>query len=162
MRMFISMFAHIHSHEYVPIPKIELSKQIFDHISSFYHPLLNQIDPYKLGEKKRKLDIGEEYAHRILTLYNSTISQEEKKSLIEYLVNGFPDHGFVIDYKMIAKFLPNVKKYCTFEDRYAGHLASLSSFFLSTQTWDPAIIGFSELREGEMNHLITQKNYYHD
>ena len=64
--MYESIYIRIYEHKKINIPKVELSKQLFENLSKFYDPLLKQIDPYKLGEKRRKLDIGAQYAKRIL------------------------------------------------------------------------------------------------
>jgi hypothetical protein len=106
--VFYQMFTHLHSSDDVKINKNELSKQLFEYQARFYEPLLKQINPYNLGRKKRMLDIGEQYAKRILNIYNEEIDENRSNFLIDYLVNKCPDHGFVIDYNIIARILNNV------------------------------------------------------
>ena len=129
-KMYQEMFTNLYEDEYIRIHKNELSKQIFDYIAKFYEPLLKQINPYKLGEKKRKLDIGEQYAYRILTLYNSKLSREKRIMFVDYLINGCPDHGYIIDYDLIVRFLPNVKKSSEISAEFEKEIKELSSCFM--------------------------------
>lgn len=129
-KMYQEMFTNLYEDEYIRIHKNELSKQIFDYIAKFYEPLLKQINPYKLGEKKRKLDIGEQYASRILSLYNPELSREKRIMFVDYLINGCPDHGYIIDYDLIARFLPNVKKSSEISTEFEKEIKELSSCFM--------------------------------
>lgn len=124
--LFYQMFVNLYSSKDVKINKNELSNQILEYLASFYEPLLSQINPYHLGRKKRLLDIGEEYAKRILLAYTS-ISQEKMNYLIDYLVNRCPDHGYVIDYNILAGFLDNVVLSKTLGAKYAETLTDLAT-----------------------------------
>ncbi len=141
LELFQTIFTNIYASKNIPINKNELSKQILEYLSKFYEPLLSQINPYKLGEKKRKLDIGEHYANRILTLYNPDLSDQKKNFLIDYLVNGCPDHGYIIDYDLISIFLPNVEKSHTFGEEYALCLTELSNHMIKDD-YQNEVIGF--------------------
>jgi hypothetical protein len=103
--MFETIFIRIYEHKKINIPKSELSKQLFENLSKFYEPLLKQIDPYKLGEKRRKLDIGSQYAFRILARYSEINDAQKIREFVDFLVDGCPDHGYVIDYDLMSKFL---------------------------------------------------------
>ena len=138
---FLSMFLDLHANENFPIPKTELSQQLFGFIGRFYEPLLTQINPYKLGQKKRKLDIGEQYAQRVVARYHQDIPLSSRNLLIDYLVNGCPDHGYVIDYEFICDFLPYVKKSNIFGKKYARLLGDLSLLFM-IESGEKALIGF--------------------
>jgi hypothetical protein len=137
---FMDIFVNLHSSKYVPINKNELSRQIFEYLANFYEPVLSQINPYKLGDKKRKLKIGEDYATRILLLYNS-ISENKRRRLVDYLVNDCPEHGFIIDYELISKYLDNVHKSSNFGKDYEIILREIASFFIE-ETEPNEYIGF--------------------
>ena len=57
-------------------------------------PIFAQIDPLKLGENARALDIASEYADRL-----DEHSNNLKSGSRDALVSGYPGHGFVIDRK---------------------------------------------------------------
>lgn len=132
--MFNNIFLNLYQASYIPINKNELSKQIFEYLAKFYEPLLKQLNPYKLGEKKRKLEIGEKYAERILALYNTNMTEVNKRQLVDYLINGCPDHGYIIDYSLISKFLPNVMKSTEISKDYAKLLSNLSNLLIINDT----------------------------
>lgn len=128
--MYESMYIRIYEHSDINIPKSEVSRQLLEQLSKFYEPLLKQINPYKLGEKRRVLDIGSQYAEKILILFGPEITDENKSKLVDYLVNGCPDHGFVIDYDVMSQFLSNVKTSQEFGgDEYKILLQELSLLF---------------------------------
>ena len=52
-------------------------------------PISGSIDPLKLGEMRRALDIATEYGQRL----------GQPKETVRRLVHGYPSHGFVIDFK---------------------------------------------------------------
>jgi hypothetical protein len=125
--MFETIFIRIYEHKKINIPKAELSNQLFENLSKFYEPLLKQIDPYKLGEKRRKLDIGGQYAKRILAQFSSLKDQMKIREFVDFLVDGCPDHGYVIDYDLITLFLDNVFTSENFFGKaYANKLSEIS------------------------------------
>ena len=127
--LFASMFLQLYNSKHYPIKRTELSKQLFEYLSSFYEPLLKQINPYKLGEKKRMLDVGEMYATRILTQYHNK-EDVDIKYFVDFLINGCPDHGYIIDFDIMHHFLPYIEKSTTFGDEYAVLLTELSNYFI--------------------------------
>jgi len=56
-------------------------------------PLYEQLDPLEIGEYKRSLAIGADYAIRLLALTKNP----RQKEIVESLVSQYPSHGFVID-----------------------------------------------------------------
>ena len=60
-------------------------------------PLYAQIDPLVLGESLRSMEVGTEYAGRILRRYRAEVWAQDGPRIVERLVHGYPDHGFVID-----------------------------------------------------------------
>src|SRR5690554_6284970 len=58
-------------------------------------PIYAQIDPYKIGESQRAINVAFAYGKRLNEKINSLKSDDSLKSL----VLEYPDHGFVIDRK---------------------------------------------------------------
>lgn len=56
-------------------------------------PLYEQLDPLEIGEYKRALAIGEEYADRLLAITKNP----HRKTIAQALLAKYPSHGFVID-----------------------------------------------------------------
>jgi len=56
-------------------------------------PLYEQINVLDIGEHKRSLAIGEDYANRLLALTKNP----RQKQIVEALVSKYPSHSFVID-----------------------------------------------------------------
>lgn len=66
-----------------------------DLTKSLISPISAQIDPIKLGEQKRALQIAKEYASRLNEMSNNLKSSEA----LDKLISGYPCHSFVIDRK---------------------------------------------------------------
>lgn len=132
--LYQSMFFALYEHDKFHIHKVELSKQLLKGVSKFYAPLMSQINPYKLGEKSRTLEIGDKYAKRILHLFHKgDLNEEQIRKLTNYLVNECPDHSYVIDYDNIAPYFPQgkiVKQALAFGEEYATTLSQLSSILV--------------------------------
>lgn len=132
--MFETIFIRIYEHKKINIPKSELSQQLFKNLSKFYEPMVKQIDPYKLGDKRRKLDIGGQYAKRILAQFGTLNDQSRIRQFVDFLVDGCPDHSYVIDYDMMNAFLDNVITSEEFAGKeYAGTLTELSMAFMQEE-----------------------------
>ncbi len=58
--------------------------------------LYQQVDPKKIGEYARALEIGERYGITVLTRYMKW-NMEEADLVVKKLVKGYPAHGFIID-----------------------------------------------------------------
>jgi serine dehydrogenase proteinase len=123
--LFKKMFVDFHTSESIPIGKNDLSVQLMEYIPNFFKPLLDQVNPYKLGAKKRQLDVAVKYANRILVQFNS-ISPQQRRSLIDYLLNECPEHGYVVDFGILSVFLPNIVKSFTLGPEYEAKLDELS------------------------------------
>jgi len=134
------MYVDFFKSNVIRLNKSDLSKQLLRYICNFYEPLLEQINPYKLGEKKRKSDISVAYAQRILVQYNN-IDKNTRNNLVDYLVTACPEHGYVIDYKLMSLFLPNVKQSKDFGSDYEQKLTELSLYFIKDDSEDK-YIGF--------------------
>lgn len=67
-------------------------------------PIAAQIDPIKIGEHHRALQIAKQYAYRL-----SASSNNLRHNALEYLVEGYPCHSFVIDRSEAKKLFKNVR-----------------------------------------------------
>ena len=74
-------------------------------VSGMLTPIFAQIDPLKLGENARALEIASEYADRL-----DEHSDNLKPGSRDALVSGYPDHGFVIDRKEAEKLFIRVNE----------------------------------------------------
>ncbi|MDD5362889.1 MAG: ATP-dependent Clp protease proteolytic subunit [Ignavibacteria bacterium] len=143
--LFKLTFVDFFKSRHIPISKNILSEQLFDYIAKFYEPLLKQISPYKIGDKKRKLDIAVQYANRILSQFN-TIDDRTRKLLIDFLVNECPDHSYIIDYPVISNYLPNVVTAESIGQEYSKALSKVCLYFMSIER-EETYIGFIELKQ---------------
>lgn len=141
--MYEAMYIRIYEHGKINIPKGEVSKQLLENLSLFFKPLLKQIDPYKLGEKRRQLDIAEKYAQRILAQFGGDVNTIKLREFTDYLVNECPDHGFVIDYDMVSLFLQNVYRSDHFGLDYKDALTDLALILLGEDGYNElSFVGF--------------------
>ncbi len=156
--MFETIFIRLYEHKKINIPKAELSQQLFRNLSKFYEPLLKQIDPYKLGDKRRKLDIGGHYAGRILIQFGAANDPVEIRKLVDFLVDGCPDHGYVIDYDLISSFLSNVLTGEEFGGaEYVTYLSDLSLLLMSDI--DDEYVGFiPDKKDEKIKPSTTETN----
>ncbi|MDU7196960.1 MAG: SppA protein [Enterobacteriaceae bacterium] len=76
-------------------------------------PMASQIDPIKLGEHQRAMNIALSYGDRL-----NSHSQNLKESSLGKLIAGYPAHGFVIDRKEARELFNNVES----PTDYAGFL----------------------------------------
>lgn len=82
----------------------KLSAEIASNLTkTLISPISAQIDPIKLGEQKRALQIAKEYATRLNDLSNNL-----RPSALERLINDYPCHSFVIDRKEAKELFNNV------------------------------------------------------
>ncbi|WP_420745751.1 SDH family Clp fold serine proteinase [Photobacterium damselae] len=83
----------------------KLSAEIASNLTkTLISPISAQIDPIKLGEQKRALQIAKEYATRLNDLSNNL-----RPGALERLINDYPCHSFVIDRKEAKELFYNVK-----------------------------------------------------
>lgn len=64
-------------------------------------PISSQIDPVKLGEIQRRMNIARAYGLRLCN--------NEQEQLIEKLIHNYPSHGFVIDLEEAQELFPSVR-----------------------------------------------------
>ncbi|WP_425509599.1 SDH family Clp fold serine proteinase, partial [Xanthovirga aplysinae] len=154
--LFEAMFEDMYASKSIPINRNELAKMLLDYISEFYRPLLNQINPYKLGDNKRKLDIAEQYARRIFRLFNPQIARDRIDYLIDYMINGCPDHEYALDYELISQLLPIVERSTCYGKEYSTRLSQLADLLIQANG-DISYIGFV-LQEKEKKEKEAPKS----
>ena len=140
--LFKTMFVDLHRSKNIPIARNDLSQHLMEYLPHLFEPLLKQINPYKLGEKKRQLDISVTYANRILIQYNG-IPKDARQNLVDYLLHDCPDHGYVVDFQLISAFLPNIVLAESIGGEYANALDDLSLCYMTCdEATMPQHIGF--------------------
>ena len=73
-------------------------------VSGAFAPVFSQIDPLKIGENARAINIASDYGHR-LNIKGRNLSSAYS---MEMLVSGYPDHGFVIDIEEAKQLFSSV------------------------------------------------------
>ena len=85
---------------------IHLASEFSGQTSSILYSKLN---PHKIGEYARALEIGERYGIMLLHRYRSW-PLAKAESAIKRLVTGYPSHGFIIDIEELQSLgLPAIK-----------------------------------------------------
>ena len=69
-------------------------------------PIFGQIEPMKVGENARAMNITRHYGIRLVAISKGLTDM----SSLDFLVNSYPDHGFVIDRKEAAIIYKDVKE----------------------------------------------------
>ncbi len=77
-------------------------------VSGMLTPIFAQIDPLKLGENARALNIASEYANR-LNRHSRNLKQTAEQDSVQELISGYPDHRFVIDRREAEKLFREVR-----------------------------------------------------
>jgi hypothetical protein len=71
--------------------------------SSLYGPLFAQVDPTRIAECARGLELGMEYALRLLRRYRPELEDKQARKIVHALVHTYPSHGFIIDFEELAE-----------------------------------------------------------
>ena len=107
---------------------------------AFISPIVTQIDPVTLGEHQRALQITRNYGERL-----NKMSKALESGALGMLVEGYPDHEFVIDRKEARKLFKCVQK-----------PDEVDSFFDSLYQWTRKFISrYTETEEEERNLLLV-------
>jgi len=76
-------------------------------VTALYESLYRQIDPVKLGDITRSMEIASAYALRL-----AKVGKNLKDKALPRLVSGYPSHSFVIDFDEAKELFVNIRK-CT-------------------------------------------------
>lgn len=92
-------------------------------VSALYAPIFGRIDPEEVGSRTRSMQIGNHYGDRLNARY-----QNLKEGAVQYLVQTFPSHGFVIDYEEACEIFERVREAAQAEKKLVEHLGSRARF----------------------------------
>jgi hypothetical protein len=81
----------------------EACSQAAELTSAVYRTIYQQIDPNRLAESARGLEIGCEYGARVLRRYRPDVFARNGERLVHRLVHDYPSHGFVVDLEELAE-----------------------------------------------------------
>ncbi|HMR73185.1 MAG TPA: hypothetical protein PKD68_04225 [Candidatus Saccharibacteria bacterium] len=109
-RNFVDLFINLQHNPDINIGRKQLAEMLLSYNSNLYAPLLQRVEVYEMGRMERYLSIGKMYARRIITQYGeiSGIDPEKAEELLDFLTYECPDHGYIVDYSLLSKYLPNV------------------------------------------------------
>lgn len=80
-----------------------------------FTPIVSQIDPVKIGELNRAIQIAIRYGSELITEQKGNINETN----LWRLVMDYPDHGYVIDLKQAKAVFNNVREANELEERVA-------------------------------------------
>lgn len=108
-----------------------------DFVAKLSVPLFSQLNPERIGEYSRALDIGRQYAERLLRRHTKWQDEDERNRILERLIYGYPSHRFVIDYTELGELgfdvrLPSEKEAAIMEEliQYLALESSETEIFL--------------------------------
>ncbi|MWP62027.1 SDH family Clp fold serine proteinase [Gilliamella sp. Pas-s25] len=127
----------------------EIAEKLTDSVIS---PIASQIEPMKVGEHQRALEICLEYGVRLANKSKNLINND----VLGKLTMGYPDHGFVIDRCEACKLFKNVKS--PNNDYYIKQLDDLAIIKLERANIDlggaPDVIDLTDVikdKQAELN-----------
>jgi hypothetical protein len=77
--------------------------------SGLLAPVYQQIDPNKVGDDYRSMQVAEEYARRLI-LKGRNLQIRSDWNAVDALVRGYPSHGFVIDLEEAKRLFRKVDR----------------------------------------------------
>ena len=75
----------------------EACSKAAEFVGTLYSPILAKLDPARLAESARGLNLGRAYASRLLRRYRPGVSDDDWQRLLDRLVRDYPAHSFIID-----------------------------------------------------------------
>ncbi|MDY4380941.1 SDH family Clp fold serine proteinase [Pectobacterium brasiliense] len=106
--------------------------------TGLFSSIFQQLDPIKLGEVQRAVQIAEKYGER-LNSYDKPMSDDALSKLIA----GYPSHGFVIDRKEAKTLFNNVDS----PDENELKIASLFIERLPPRSYSNVVLNISQMKE---------------
>lgn len=92
-RMFINTLFRIRQETGGMIMTRTASELAASMVTKMLEPIFSQIDPLKIGENSRAMNITKAYGARLNDHSKNLVNARS----LDYLVSAYPDHGFVID-----------------------------------------------------------------
>ena len=75
----------------------ECVRHAIDFVVGTTGPLFSRLDPEKLGEYSRALEVGSDYGKRLLRRFTDWDARK-RFLVVDKLVHGYPSHDYIIDY----------------------------------------------------------------
>lgn len=72
-------------------------------ITSLFGPIYAKIDPIRVADGACGLEVGSNYALRILARYRPDLPSDRHQPIVYRLIHAYPSHGFVIDAEELAE-----------------------------------------------------------
>lgn len=114
-------------------------------------PIAGQIDPMRLAEMQRAMDIAYQYGNRL-----NESSRNLRAQGLDLLVSGYPSHGFVIDRKEAKSIFIEVSRpenlMRVFSDAYQASMDQHTNSTIPQVTLQSYNIDFSETTDGNTEH----------
>ena len=105
-KMFINLLYSIRRDTQGMITTRTASELASNMTAKLLDPIYRQIDPMKIGENSRAMNITTQYGRRLANV--SGILKNPRS--LDYLVSSYPDHGFVIDRREATGLFNSVKE----------------------------------------------------
>ena len=96
----------------------DCAKHAISFVSATTGPLFGRLDPDKLGEYSRALNVGKEYGDRLLKRFGNW-DDKKRREILEKLVHGYPSHDYVVDHHELQELGFSIKLF-TEQERVAG------------------------------------------
>jgi len=72
-----------------------------DMVARVATPLFSQLSAEKVGEYSRALAVGKAYGERLMRRYSKWQDPKPREAVLERLIQGYPSHDYIIDYKKL-------------------------------------------------------------
>ncbi|ECI3890158.1 hypothetical protein AHV09_25775 [Salmonella enterica subsp. enterica] len=116
--------------------------------TGLFSPIFQQLDPIKLGEVQRAVQIAEKYGER-LNDYDRSMSDDT----LSRLIAGYPSHSFVIDRKEAKTLFNNVESPNEIEYK----IASLFIEKCPPRAYSNIVFNITQLKLLRQKHTDTLK-----
>lgn len=128
-------------------------------VTGLFSPITEQIDPMRLGEIQRAIDVAKAYGERLRT-------SNVKPETLDELVENYPSHSFVIDFDEASKLFNRVTHlngwealfFKTFYDFLKSPRPTSDPFTFDISELFDVIGGSDETPEGDGNPESVEEN----
>lgn len=74
-----------------------------DLVGALMGRVYDQLDPVRVGEGARALEVATELGRRVLNRYRPEFDSKQTEALLNKLVHDYPCHGFPLDYEELVE-----------------------------------------------------------
>lgn len=119
-------------------------------IASLYQPVVSQIDPVRLGEMQRAINIAQKYGERLDAYHNNL-----RKDGLQKLIWDYPAHEFVIDRREAKELFWKVRKPTESEKFICDYaVANLGPYWQN----QPTVLNFSYVTSAALAKLLAAQS----